>query len=67
MSDLRERIIAYMKFRDQPCATWWMRLAGIGSAAQLRRELRKMEAEDIVRVSKRYTSSNNLVWELTND
>lgn len=61
---MREQIIRYMKFRDGIAATWHMRLAGIGSALELRRELRKMEAEGIVRLHRRYTSSNNLVWEL---
>lgn len=67
MTDLRERIISYMKFRDGISATWWMRLAGLADARTLRKELRKMEAEGIVRLHRHYTSSNNLVWELTDD
>ena len=65
---MRNKILRYMRlkqFDHGPVPTWWMVRAGLGNARTLRRELRKMEAEGLVRVSKRYTDpSNNLVWEL---
>jgi len=61
---MESKIIEFLK--NKGCsATWLMRLEGIGTANELRKQLRKMEKEGKVTIDPNFSSKNNLVWRLS--
>ncbi|MCY1346667.1 hypothetical protein D9M68_138940 [compost metagenome] len=67
MSELRAKIIAYMRQKERNTrgefCTWWFKFHVDSDTKTIRRELERMEREGLV--TSDHSQSNNTTWRLT--